>query len=118
MARPNKRYYDYDILAHDDGSHYDLDEFKEYAALINKALVKNQSTFPDGRVKGTTVAELHRLLGELSIPSWTYDALGNLDHVMQDGVPVRYRVEVRSVKTILPTVFSLRKKKKENEVSK
>ncbi len=36
--------------------------------------------------------EIHRILGDKAIPRWTLDALLQIDNLLDEGAPVRYRI--------------------------
>lgn len=92
----------------DDLSYFDSEAFKAYTDMIEAQLPKlletqqkSTDTVSVGNIRGMTIGELHRRLGDKARREWTMDALGYVEHLMFEGHPTRYWVSKRPAKIII-----------------
>jgi hypothetical protein len=117
MEKPKKRFGDAGWLdSPDEQCWLDSQAFQDFRLKVADIL-SVLDRWPDGRVKGWSVPELLRALGDDANPRWIYNALKNIDNLVEDvsGSLIRYRILDRPVKDIYgnPNNFRIRKDEKQ-----
>jgi hypothetical protein len=84
----------------DELCYFDSEEFQDYVKLLETQL-KSTDTVSVGNIRGMTIGELHRRLGDEARREWTMDALSYIDSLMYEGHPSRYWISSRPNKIVI-----------------